>query len=421
MSRKLKIYITSIISLAVLFLGVTFNMAKDIDIIGVIFFTMLSIIIESLLIVTPGNRTVSMGFIVNLVVIILFNVPEVMWITGIGIMLRTFKNNGSRLHIFNYPFYKTLFNGANIVLTTGVSALLFQNLSGNQQILNLRMLTISIIPSILVYIIVNAIIISILMTILNNKSFFITCYDNIIWVVRDYAILAPISIVMALAYRAYGVVGVVLFLGPLLAARISFKLYVDMKNIYIETVKALSQAVEAKDPYTQGHSMRVSQYSVDIARELKLSQKRIDNLRIAAILHDIGKIGVEENILNKQGQLTNEEFLRIKLHPTIGVKIIKEIDFLKDVANIILAHHERIDGKGYPLGIKGAEIHLESCILSIADVYDALTSDRPYRKAMDKEKALQIIEEGSGSQFNPKVVEAFIKIINSRETIKNAG
>ncbi len=418
MPFKLKIYVGFIILLAIIFLIMPYNNAGSLDITGIIFFMAMSILTESLLIITPGNRTLSMGFVINMTAILLFPVPVVTWITSIGIMFRTFRNNGKRIHIFNYPMHKTLFNGANIVLATGIAGIAYRYLGGTVGEIDLYSLFIPTIACIVVYIAVNATIVSILMSLLNNQPFLKICYDNIIWVVRNYLAIAPIGILMAAAYKNYGVVGAVLFLGPLLLARYSFKLFIDMKNIYIETVRALSYAVEAKDKYTQGHSLRVSEYSIAIANRLNLSQRRIDNIRIAAILHDIGKIGVEEHILNKQGSLTNNEFDKIKQHPITGVKIIQEIDFLKDVAEIILSHHEKIDGSGYPYGKKGNEICLESCILSVADVYDALTSDRPYRAAMSTEKALEIIEQGKDTQFSSVVVDAFVKYINQCKELK---
>ncbi|MDD4504136.1 MAG: HD-GYP domain-containing protein, partial [Clostridiaceae bacterium] len=166
----------------------------------------------------------------------------------------------------------------------------------------------------------------------------------------------------------------------------------------------------------------VGEYSCMLAERLGLQPKRVEHLKIAAILHDIGKIGVDESILNKPGRLTEEEFDKIKQHPEIGVKIIKDIDFLKDVQKIILSHHERYDGTGYPEGRKNSDIVLEAQILSIADVFDALTSERPYRHAMTVEEALEIIENGKGTQFDYKIANTFIKMIkDDKEMNKFAG
>jgi len=262
---------------------------------------------------------------------------------------------------------------------------------------------------------------SILMHIITGEKFISNFCKDIVWVVRDYFAMAPLAILMAIAYINYRIVGVLLFFGPLLFARYSFKLYIDMREIYIDTVKSLSQAVEAKDPYTNGHSMRVGEYSCKLAEKLGLSQKRLENLKIAAILHDVGKIGVEEGILNKPGRLTEEEYDKIKQHPEIGVKIIKDIEFLKDASEIILSHHERYDGTGYPEGRKHVDIILESQILSLADVFDALTSERPYRNAMTVEEALEVIENGKGSQFDYKLADTFIKMIKDNKEMKKVA
>lgn len=422
MSNKLKTYVAIVIFLGAAFLAYTINQANDIDIVGLIIFTLLSVIAESLVIITPGQRALSVGFAIALSAIMIFGVPEAMWITSLGIMLRVAKPEGKRVHIFNYPFYKTLFNGANITLSSGLSGFCYIYLGGVPGTINLDSTVYAIIASIIVYILTNAVIMSILMNLITGEGFLNNFLKNIVWVVKDYFSVAPLGILMAVAYINYGIVGVLLFFGPLLFARYSFKLYVDMRKIYIDTVKSLSQAVEAKDPYTNGHSMRVGRYSCKMAERLGLSEKRIENLRIAAELHDIGKIGIEEGILNKPGRLTDDEYDKIKQHPEIGVKIIKDITFLKEASKIILNHHERYDGSGYPQGRRNGEIMLESQILSLADVFDALTSERPYRSAMTVEEALQIIENGKGSQFEYKLAEAFVKMVKEdRELMQFAN
>lgn len=411
MSNRMKAYVAIVILTGVTFFVYTLRFAQDVDIIGVLLFSVLSITAESLLIPTPGDRGLSVGFAVGLASIVVFGVPEAIWIASIGIMLRVMKRDGIIYNIFNFPFYKTLFNGANIALSAGLSGLCYINLGGIPGTIDLNSTAYAIIASIIVYILVNAIIMSILMNLITGEGFLNNFFGDIVWVVKDYFSVAPLGILMAVAYINYGIVGVLLFFGPLLFARYSFKLYVDMRKIYIDTVKSLSQAVEAKDPYTNGHSMRVGRYSCKLAEKLGLSEKRVENLRIAAILHDIGKIGIEEGILNKPGRLSDEEYDRIKQHPDIGVKIIKDINFLKDASKIILGHHERYDGTGYPEGRKIGEIVLESQILSLADVFDALTSERPYRSAMTVEEALEIIENGKGSQFDYKLADAFIRMV----------
>lgn len=422
MSNKLKAYVAIIILLGISFFLYTINQVQDIDIAGLVIFTLLSIISESLVIVTLGQRALSVGFVISLAAILVFGVPEAAWICSIGIMLRVVNHDGKIYHILNFPVNKTLFNGANIMLSAGVAGLLYESLGGVPGYINLNNIVLPIVACIFTCIIVNAIIMSILMHLITGEEFFRNCCKNIAWVVKDYFAMAPFAIIMAIAYINYRTVGILIFFVPLLFARYAFKLYIDMRSIYIDTVKCLSQAIEAKDPYTNGHSQRVGEYSCKLAERLGLPPKRVENLKIAAILHDIGKIGVDESILNKPGRLTEEEFDKIKQHPEIGVKIIKDIEFLKDVKRIILSHHERYDGTGYPEGRKYNDIILEAQILSIADVFDALTSERPYRHAMTVEEALEIIENGKGTQFECKLADTFIKMIkDDKEMNKFAG
>ncbi len=190
------------------------------------------------------------------------------------------------------------------------------------------------------------------------------------------------------------------------------KLYGDVKRTYYETVQALSQAIEASDEYTRGHSDRVTKIAVEIAKRLQLSRAKIDLLKFAGTLHDIGKIGVIKEVLHKPGKLSDLEFALIKLHPKLGEEIIKPVAFLDKIRPIIRHHHERYDGKGYPDGLAGEDIPLMSRIIAVADTYDAMTSHRPYRSALSREIALAEIKKCSGTQLDPMVVEAFLAILD---------
>ncbi|MCX8130016.1 MAG: HD domain-containing protein [Clostridia bacterium] len=184
--------------------------------------------------------------------------------------------------------------------------------------------------------------------------------------------------------------------------------YNEIQTGYIQTVMALSNSIEAKDAYTRGHCQRVMEISCEIGKKLGLSDSEIQDLRYISILHDIGKIGIPANILNKEGKLTNEEFDEIKKHPFIAYNILKDVEFIRNGLDGILQHHERYDGKGYPYGRKGNEICKLGRILCIADAFDAMTSDRPYRKGMSMETAIAEIERCKGSQFDPHIADVFI-------------
>lgn len=191
-------------------------------------------------------------------------------------------------------------------------------------------------------------------------------------------------------------------------------LYGDLEMSYFSTIKSLAKAIEVKDPYTFGHSEMVTEYAVAVAQKMGLSEWEVRNVKYAGALHDIGKIGIPRGILNKPGKLTEEEFTEVKNHPELGESIIEPVEFLQEPRKLILHHHERFDGSGYPSGLKGEEIPLGSRILAVADSFEAMMSDRPYRKKLGLDKAIRELEGGSGSQFDPKVVEAFIEVLKEK-------
>jgi PAS domain S-box-containing protein/putative nucleotidyltransferase with HDIG domain len=201
------------------------------------------------------------------------------------------------------------------------------------------------------------------------------------------------------------------------------KLYDEIKKLFIKTIEALAYAVEAKDVYTKGHSMRVSQYAALIGEYMGLSREKVEQLRIAGILHDIGKIGISDAILLKAGKLTDEEYKVIKSHPEISRRILMPIDLPEEILEAVSKHHERYDGKGYPYGLKGEEIPIEAAILGVADAFDAMTSDRSYRKGMNVEEAINELLKYKGTQFHPEVVDTLISLyMNEKdrlEEIKN--
>lgn len=178
-----------------------------------------------------------------------------------------------------------------------------------------------------------------------------------------------------------------------------------------ETIYAFAEAIGARDQYTMGHSEKVAEYARLTAEALGLDEKEVDLAYICGIVHDVGKIGVPENILNKPGSLTTDEFKQITSHPEKGATILSHISWLEDVVPVVLAHHERYDGRGYPQGLRGEEIPLLSRILAVADAFDAMTSDRSYRKALPVPVAINELKRNAGGQFDPRVVEAFMRIL----------
>jgi putative nucleotidyltransferase with HDIG domain len=185
--------------------------------------------------------------------------------------------------------------------------------------------------------------------------------------------------------------------------------YRTLKKSHLDSVKVLAEAIDAKDPYTRGHSDRVKRMSLAIAKKMGFSEERLENLEYGALLHDIGKIGIKDEVLQKQAPLSSEEYQYIQEHPLIGVKIVEGVEFFKDKIPMIRYHHEHYDGNGYPNGLAGEAIPLEARIISLPDAFDAMTSARPHRGVMPLQNVLAELEKCKGKQFDPKVLEIFLR------------
>jgi len=203
----------------------------------------------------------------------------------------------------------------------------------------------------------------------------------------------------------------VLVLIPVFVARWAVAQFAAQQRAYEATVSALCQAVETKDFYTRGHSERVSRGSVLIAKEIGMRAERVEAIRYAGMLHDVGKLGVPTSVLQKNGSLTDDEYAAIQLHPMRGLDIVREIGFLDEALAGIMHHHERIDGRGYPMGLAGDEIPEFARVLAVADAFDAMTSNRSYRGARPVPEAVSELRKWAGTQFDPAFVDAFVTAI----------
>ena len=195
----------------------------------------------------------------------------------------------------------------------------------------------------------------------------------------------------------------------------NIELYDNLQHFYLEMVQTLARTIDAKDSYTHDHADRARKYSKLIGKKLGLPDAMIRHIEYAALMHDIGKIGIDEHILRKPGQLTPEEREIIKKHPSIGNRIISPVEFLSPVAPMVLYHQEWFNGQGYPEGLAGEEIPLGARIVAVIDAYDAMTSDRPYRKALPMKVATDELKKNAGTQFDPKVVKSFLEILEDEK------
>lgn len=415
MPRKIFYYILiiTIIAIALIYFISSHYVLPDFSII--IFWMALAAISESLGIVLPNGVGLSVSFATHLACIIIGG-PFLAIVVSASSYIFCIKDiNKGHFYILKVPFYKSLFNISEFVISAGVASLVYLHTGGTIG----KFLLVPTILCIFAYTFVNTLLLSQLMSLLHNQRNLISSWVHIFkgLFLNMYAI-GMIGVILALAYMSYGAGAVILFFGPLLLARFSFTLYLNMRNTYMETIHAFNKFLEAKDTYTSGHAARVQEYAEIIASAAHLPEEKIENIKTAALLHDIGKVGISDNILKKPFSLSFDEYEEIKKHAVIGSEIIEGVDFLRDISIIIKQHHERYDGKGYPLGLQADEIRLEASILAIADVYDAMTSERPYRKAMSQDEAIAELRRNAGTQFDPILIEYFLKALEKEKEEK---
>lgn len=413
LNNRMKIYIGLLAIIALFsfaFLLFNFEMPK---ISSLAFWTILSVVVESLLILLPNNNVgVSVGYAINIATIIVGGPLLATTASALGLLFRCPKIDGrGYVHALNTPVYKVIYNISQSIIVTSIISIVYQ-------LVGARIGEFSLIPAILILllgILLNTTIISGFLTFATEQKFYSVWVNNVKGMFASAVSVGTMGIIIALAYIGYGYGAVILFMGPLLLARYSFKLYVEMRNLYLSTIHALNKSLEAKDPYTSGHASRVEQFAIELAEAYNLPYNKVQDIKTAAVLHDIGKIGINDGILNKAAKLTQEEYEHIMKHPVIGAEIISKVDFLKNITGIIKHHHEKYDGTGYPDGLKGEDIPIEACILTIADSYDAMTTNRPYRAALTKEQALEEIQKYAGTQFHPALAKAFVDMMNHHE------
>lgn len=239
---------------------------------------------------------------------------------------------------------------------------------------------------------------------------------DIHWSLLSHAITGALGVLMYYVYfTPLGLAGIVLLLGSLVAVRVTVSQNAELREAHLETMRILSEVLDARDPYTHGHSARVASWAKDIAGALGLPEPEQEVIQSAALLHDIGKVAIQDDILFKTGALTDEEFARMREHPERGAQMIRPIGFLRTVQEIVRHHHERYDGRGYPQGISGKAIPLGARIIAVADAWDAMTLERAYRPALSLDQAAEQLLQGRGTQFDPNIVDVFLnKVLPAR-------
>jgi len=312
------------------------------------------------------------------------------------------------------PPIKVLFNMAMMTFAVGVAGLVFVSLPFSSQ--DYLSSPLFLIPAILSHTVLsglNMFLTSVIVSLSSGKRITLVWRSDYIWHFLAAFLAAPLSAFLVFSYEYAGLWSLLLFGLPLYIIWQSHKLFEEMKEAHINTVAALTTALEADEPYTHGHSYRVAKYAVRIGQRMGMSPAELEELEYAGLLHDIGKIAITNDIVCKPARLTKDEFDILASHPSIGGEIVSQMKFLKGAAGLVRHHHERPDGRGYPDGLQGDEIQLGSRILNCCDAIDAMTSNRPYRAALSLDQCLAELKRFRGSQFDAEVVDTIEAMVES--------
>lgn len=336
-------------------------------------------------------------------------------------------------------FYKTAVNWSTHVLAGAIPAVVLGKLNVRLDVTEMAVLVVPVIVTALVYFIIETGIIAVAISLSKQIHIVATWRDQFRWLANHYLVLSSMGAFLAIAYTSLQALGLIVFMLPVIMMRYSQKQYVDrteesmrelkrmnqeltranhevvaaskaMEQLNEELFLTLAKIIDARDPYVSGHAAKVSEYATAIAAELHLPPERMEPLRQAGFLHDIGKIGISEQVLHKPGRLTKEEYEYVKSHAHLGGEFLEMCGALRHLAPFVRHHHEWWDGKGYPDGLKGDEIPLEARILAVCDAAEAMASDRPYRRGMSLNEIIEEIKRCSGTQFDPAVAKAFAQV-----------
>jgi HD-GYP domain-containing protein (c-di-GMP phosphodiesterase class II) len=347
----------------------------------------------------------TLSFAVQMAMIILLDTWEAVWVVIIATLIVEI--------ISRKQWYKVLFNVGQYSLSLLITSLVFHFLKLSPS--NIKLDIIRDLPavliSVMVYYLSNTFFVSVVITLFSDNRFIDVFLNDYKSIAAFYFSNTPISIAASLLYNEQRPYTILILVPSLIMANQTLRWYHSLHIQTVETLNVLADIVDERDTYTYSHSLRVAEYSRKIALELKLSSNIVNEIETAGRVHDVGKITIEDSILRKPGKLTEKEYDIIKDHPVVAHRLFKNLKPYKNGAKYVLYHHERIDGKGYPEGILGTDIPLGARILAVADCYDAMTSDRPYRKALSPRIAVEELVKHSGTQFDPAIVNAFIEVL----------
>jgi diguanylate cyclase (GGDEF)-like protein/putative nucleotidyltransferase with HDIG domain len=366
---------------------------------------------------TAGKSTMSISYAVDFASLLLLGPHETMLVTAGSALSQCSVNRKGR-----NPFYRTAFSIASLVITIQIAGLIFEGLGGTSASLSLSAIARPLVGAATAAFLVNTGLVAAAIALSTRERIAMVWHNNFWWIAPSYFVgagtsalavalvqnagywIAPISFVpLYLTYRTYNV-----YLGRMEDKQRHVQ---QTSDLHLSTLEALARAIDAKDQTTHMHIRRVQLYATRLAKATGLSDSEIQGVKTAALLHDIGKLAVPEYILSKPGPLTQEEFQKIRIHPQVGAEIIAKVPFPYPVAPLILSHHERWDGKGYPQGLGGEQIPIGARILTIVDYYDAVTTERPYHAALSAEAAVALLKHEMGRALDPNLVPMFVELL----------
>jgi diguanylate cyclase (GGDEF)-like protein/putative nucleotidyltransferase with HDIG domain len=363
---------------------------------------------------TTGGSTMSVSYAVDFTSLLLLGANETMIVAGASALSQSHVNQRERS-----PIHRTLFNVASLIVTVQGAGLAWRLLSSDGA--HPAATAVQVVGAAIAYFLLNTALVAAAIALSSGEDIASTWYTNFLWSAPGYFVGAGTAVLAAAVVLLDGWWVAPLAFAPMYLMYRTYKVYMgriedeqrqvqETSDLHLATIEALARAIDAKDHSAQSHIRRVQTYAIGVARALELSRDDIEAVKTAALLHDIGKLAVPEHILSKPGPLTEEEFQKIRIHPQVGAEIIAAVPFPYAVAPLVLSHHERWDGKGYPQGLAGEDIPIGARILTVVDYYDAVTNERPYHRPLTHESALELLKTEAGHSLDPRVVDVFVNI-----------
>ncbi|MBM3705952.1 MAG: HD-GYP domain-containing protein [Actinobacteria bacterium] len=403
------VFLTGVVSLVYMLLKY-----RNISLLGVLIFGILIFTSDNLSAPLPKTGSVSVNFGISLASLVIFGPATAILVTFISIF-------NIKEIVRRVPYYKHLFNAGQYLFSFAAAAIFFEYFYDRSQTNFFYARNIWVIFLVTyIFFILNTTLTAAAISLSSGINIINVWIFNFAWIVPFQFFLSAMAIAIAFLYLRYSPFTLIFTSLPLIIAQYVYLLRIKERRTILNSIMQIVKIIEAKDIYTAGHSIRVADYSESLARGLRLNEYDIEVVRNLASLHDIGKIQIDLSILNKTAKLSEKDWNEIKKHSIVSYEVIKQIDFLKDRATSVLYHHEKVDGSGYPFGKKEEEIPLFAKILCVADSYDAMTTDRPYRRALTPEETISELENNKGGQFDASVCSAMIDIIKQVEISKKA-